>query len=41
MFVIGEEVEPELALAVIESVKVYGVFKANKAVREALGGRIQ
>ncbi len=38
MFVIGEEVEPELALAVIESVKVYGVFKANKAVREALGG---
>lgn len=36
---IAEDVPPELARDVIESVKVRGVFKASKAVKEALADR--
>ena len=39
--VIRDDVSPELAQATIESIKVYGSFKANKAVKEALADRIQ
>ena len=38
--IIADDVPPELARETIESVKVYGVFKANKAVKEALADRI-
>ncbi len=40
MLVIDDDVEPELAQATIESIKVMGVFKANKAVRDALADRV-
>lgn len=38
--IIDDNVSPELALATIESIRVYGSFKANKAVKEALADRI-
>lgn len=38
--IIADDVSPELARETIELVKVYGVFKANKAVKEALADRI-
>ena len=41
LLIIEDDVAPELALATIESVKVLGVFRANKAVKEALVERIQ
>lgn len=37
---IDDDVPPELAAAVFDSIKVLGVFQANKAVKEALAGRI-
>lgn len=37
---IADDVTPELALAVIESVTVLGAFQASPAVRRALSGRI-
>ena len=40
-FIIANDVSPELALATIKSVKVYGVFKAGKAVKDALVERIK
>jgi Arc/MetJ-type ribon-helix-helix transcriptional regulator len=39
MLSLGDDVSPELALEVIESVKIVGVFRANKAVKEALADR--
>jgi len=38
---IADDVTPELARDTIESIKVYGVLKANKAVKSALADRIQ
>ena len=38
--IIKDDVSPELAEATIESVRIYGSFKANKAVKEALADRI-
>lgn len=40
MLVIDEDVTPELATAVFRSIKVFGVMKANKAVKVALADRI-
>jgi Arc/MetJ-type ribon-helix-helix transcriptional regulator len=40
MLVLGADVTPELALAAIDSVKVYGVFHAPQAVKEVLDERI-
>jgi Arc/MetJ-type ribon-helix-helix transcriptional regulator len=37
---IADDVSAELALDTIESIKVYGVLKASKAVRQALIDRI-
>jgi Arc/MetJ-type ribon-helix-helix transcriptional regulator len=37
---IGTDVTPELALQTIQSVKVIGVFRASKSVKEALADRI-
>jgi len=39
MFSLGDDVSPELAREVIESVKVVGVFRASKAVKDALADR--
>lgn len=36
---LGEDVTPELAREVIESVHVHGIFRADKAVKEALADR--
>lgn len=38
---IADDVDPELALAAIESVTVLGAFQASAAVRRALGPRIR
>ena len=38
--VIEDDVPPELAAKTIESVKVLGIFRANKAVKEVLADRI-
>jgi Arc/MetJ-type ribon-helix-helix transcriptional regulator len=40
MYIIAHDVSPELALATIESVRVAGVFRASKAVKDSLGDRI-
>jgi Ribbon-Helix-Helix transcriptional regulator family len=40
MLILTEDVSPELALATIESIKVSGVFRASKAVKDALSSRI-
>ena len=40
-FIITNDVSPELALATIKSVKVFGVFKASQAVKNALAERIK
>ena len=40
LFILTDDVTPELALATIKSVKVSGVFRASKAVKDALGDRI-
>ena len=40
MLVIEKDVTPELALATIKSVKVYGVFNASNEVKEALADRM-
>jgi len=36
---LADDVTPELARAVIESVTVHGIFRASKTVREALSDR--
>ncbi|MFL5382482.1 MAG: CopG family transcriptional regulator [Longimicrobiaceae bacterium] len=36
---IGNDVTPELAREVIESVSVHGIFKASRAVKDALADR--
>jgi len=41
MLVLTNDITPELALDVIDSITVYGVFRAPAAVREALGDRIR
>lgn len=40
LLVIGNDVPPELAQATIQSVAVYGVFRASDAVKAALADRI-
>jgi Arc/MetJ-type ribon-helix-helix transcriptional regulator len=37
---ISEDVDPELALAVVDSLHVRGVFRASQAVKEGLADRI-
>ena len=37
---LGNDVAPELALQTIQSIKVVGVFRASKSVKEALADRI-
>ena len=39
--VVDDDVTPELALATIESVEVLGAFRASRAVKAALAGRIR
>jgi Arc/MetJ-type ribon-helix-helix transcriptional regulator len=41
MLVISDDVSPELASETIESIKVLGVLRASKAVRQALADRIR
>ncbi len=41
LLLIDEDVSPELADAAIESVKVHGIFKASKAVKDALADRMR
>jgi len=41
MFVLSEDVTPELARSTINSVKVLGIFEASKAVKDALADRIR
>lgn len=36
MFILEEDVTPELAAAVFTEIKIFGVFKASDAVKEAL-----
>jgi len=40
LVVIEDSVSPELAGAVIESIQVFGVLRANKAVKTILSDRI-
>ena len=40
MLSIAKDVTPELALATIKSIKVFGVFNADKEIKEALADRI-
>ncbi len=40
MLVLKDDITPELATEVIESVSVRGVFKASDSVKKALGSRI-
>jgi hypothetical protein len=39
--IIADDVPPDLAAAAFDSIKVLGVFEANKAVKEALADRIR
>ena len=41
MFILGSDVTPELALATIRSIKVFGVFKADKLLKKQLADRIR
>ena len=41
MLVLTKDVTPELALATINSIKLFGVFQAPAAVKEALKDRIE
>ena len=41
MVIITDDVSPELAAQTIESVYVLGAFKANKAIKAALGDRVR
>ncbi len=36
-----DDIPPELAQATVESIKVLGVFRANKAIKVALAARIE
>ena len=40
MLVLAKDITPELARETIQSIKVYGTFKAPEPVREALADRI-
>jgi hypothetical protein len=40
MLVLTKEITPELANQAINSIKVFGVFRAEKAVKEVLTDRI-
>ena len=40
-FTLGDDVSPELARATIESIKVLGVFRAGKELKQALADRIE
>jgi Arc/MetJ-type ribon-helix-helix transcriptional regulator len=40
MLILDRDISPELAKAAIESIRVFGVFKASNAVKEALADRI-
>ncbi len=40
LFVLQDDVSPDLARETIESIKVLGVFRASEAVKEALADRI-
>jgi Arc/MetJ-type ribon-helix-helix transcriptional regulator len=40
MLILDKSITPELALATINSITVYGVFKASDAVKQALKDRI-
>jgi Arc/MetJ-type ribon-helix-helix transcriptional regulator len=39
--VLANDITPELARATIQSIQVYGVFRASAAVKEALADRIK
>src|SRR5262245_4292376 len=41
LFSLGNDVPPELARAVIKSVKIVGVFRASQALKEALRDRVR
>ncbi len=41
LFVLANDVTPELALATIESIEVHGAFKASDEVKKALAARIK
>lgn len=41
MLVLSKNITPELARETIESIKVYGTFKAPEAVKQAIAERIQ
>ena len=41
MLVLTKDVTPELALATINSIKLFGVFQASAAVKEALKDRME
>jgi len=41
LFSLGNDVSPELARAVIRSLKIVGVFRASQAVKDALRDRIR
>ena len=41
MLILESDVTPDLALKTINSVRVFGVFEANKELKEALGDRIK
>jgi Arc/MetJ-type ribon-helix-helix transcriptional regulator len=41
MLIIADDITPELASETIESIKVLGVLRASKAVRQALADRIR
>jgi len=38
---IANDVSPDLAVAAIDRIRVFGVFRASSAVREALGNRVK
>jgi Arc/MetJ-type ribon-helix-helix transcriptional regulator len=41
MFILANDVDPQLALATISSVEVYGIFRASSEVKQALKDRIK
>ncbi|MEZ4642289.1 MAG: CopG family transcriptional regulator [Chloroflexota bacterium] len=41
MLTIADDVSPELARQTIESIKVLGTFKVNKAVQQAIADRVK
>lgn len=41
MLVLSKDISPELAASTINSIRVFGVFKASPEVKEALGDKIK